>query len=152
MPGKFEYPTGDALVANSFGCEIDKQQLIVKEVSGLKQEFDMIEVKSQTAAGVYQLKKLPGRPKPVTVTVTRALTDDMFFVLWMKGIENGKTDRRDVIVSVFSPQETGKAVKRFTIKDAQPSSLEVTTPQAGGTNALEEKVTLQGVSMLVEKG
>ena len=152
MPGAFEYPTGDALVANSFGCEIEKQKLVVKEVSGLKQEFDMIEVKSQTAVGAYQLKKIPGRPKPVTVTVTRALTDDMYFVEWMKGIEHGKTDRRDVIVSVFSPQETGKAVKRFPIKDAQPSSLEVTTPQAGGNNALEEKITLQGVTMLVEKG
>jgi phage tail-like protein len=152
MPGVFEYPTGDALVANSFGCEIEKQKLIVKEVSGLKQEFDMIEVKSQTAQGVYQLKKIPGRPKPVTVTVTRSLTDDMFFVEWMKKIEHGATDRRDVIVSVFSPQETGKAVKRFTIKDAQPSSIEVTTPQAGGTAALEEKITLQGVNMLVEKG
>jgi phage tail-like protein len=152
MPGTWDFLTGDALVANSFGCEIEKQKLIVKEVSGLKQEFDMIEVKSQTATGAYQLKKIPGRPKPVTVTVTRALTDDMFFAEWMKKIENGATDRRDVIVSVFSPQEVGKAVKRFTIKDCQPSSLEVTTPQAGGTNVLEEKVTLQGVTMLVEKG
>lgn len=144
--------TGDALVANAFGCEIDSQKLIVKEVSGLKQEFDMIEVKSQTATGVYQLKKIPGRPKPVTVNITRALTQDMFFVEWMKKIELGATDRRDVIVSVFSPQETGKAVKRYTIKDCQPSSLEVTSPQAGGTAALEEKVTLQGVTMLIEKG
>jgi phage tail-like protein len=135
MAGSWDWITGDALVANAFGCEIDSQKLIVKEVSGLKQEFDMIEVKSQTATGVYQLKKIPGRPKPVTVNITRALTDDMFFVEWMKKIENGATDRRDVIVSVFSPQETGKAVKRYTIKDCQPSSLEVTTPQAGGTAA-----------------
>jgi phage tail-like protein len=144
--------TGDALVANAFGCEIESQKLIVKEVSGLKQEFDMIEVKSQTATGAYQLKKIPGRPKPVTLTVTRALTDDMFFVEWMKKIEFGATDRRDVIVSVYSPQEVGTAVKRFTLKDAQPSSLEVTTPQAGGTNVLEEKVTLQGVTLVIEKG
>ena len=112
----------------------------------------MIEVKSQTAAGAYQLKKIPGRPKPVTVTITRALTDDMFFAEWMKKIEFGATDRRDVIVTVFSPQEVGTPVKRFTLKDAQPSSLEVTTPQAGGTNALEEKVTLQGVTLAIEKG
>src|SRR3954452_4849595 len=152
MPGPWDMLTGDGLVANAFGCEIESQKLVVKEVSGLKQEFDMIEVKSQTATGAYQLKKIPGRPKPVTVTVTRSLTDDMFFVEWMKKIENGATDRRDVIVSVFSPQETGKAVKRFTLKDAQPSSLEVTTPQAGGTNVLEEKVTLQGVTLAIEKG
>ena len=152
MPGAWDMLTGDALVANAFGCEIESQKLIVKEVSGLKQEFDMIEVKSQTATGAYQLKKIPGRPKPVTLTVTRALTDDMFFVEWMKKIEFGATDRRDVIVSVYSPQEVGKAVKRFTLKDAQPSSIEVTTPQAGGTNVLEEKVTLQGVTLVIEKG
>jgi hypothetical protein len=76
----------------------------------------------------------------------------MYFVDWMKKIEHGATDRKDVIVSVFSPQETGKAVKRFTLKDAQPSSLEITTPQAGGTNVLEEKVTLQGVTLAIEKG
>jgi len=153
MPGVWDFVTGDALVANSFGCEVDGQAMIVKEVSGLKQEFDMIEVKSQTGQGVYQLKKIPGRPKPVTVTITRALTDDMFFAEWMKKIELGATDRRDVIVKVFSPQAgTGTTVKRYTIKDCQPSALEVTTPQAGGTNALEEKVTLQGVTMLIEKG
>jgi phage tail-like protein len=152
MAGSWDFITGDALVANAFGCEVEGQKLVVKEVSGLKQEFDMIEVKSQTATGAYQLKKIPGRPKPVTVTITRALTDDMYFVDWMKKIEHGATDRKDVIVSVFSPQETGKAVKRFTLKDAQPSSLEITTPQAGGTNVLEEKVTLQGVTLAIEKG
>jgi phage tail-like protein len=152
MPGVWDFVTGDGLVANAFGCEIESQKLVVKEVSGLKQEFDMIEVKSQTATGVYQLKKIPGRPKPVTVTITRQLTDDMFFAEWMKKIENGATDRRDVIVSVYSPQEVGTAVKRFTIKDCQPSSLEVTQVQAGATNVLDEKVTLQGITLLIEKG
>lgn len=152
MAATYDWLTGDALVANAFGCEIEKTKLIVKEVSGLKQEFDMIEVKSQTATGAYQLKKIPGRPKPVTVTITRALTDDDYFEQWMKKIEFGATDRRDVIISVFSPQEIGKAVKRYTIKDCQPASLEVTQVQAGATNALDEKVTLHGVTMLIEKG
>lgn len=151
MASPFDFATGDALVANAFGCEIDgAPPLVVKEVSGLKQEFDMIEIKSQTAAGAYQLKKIPGRPKPVTITITRALTEDMTFVDWMKKIENGLTDRKDVVVKVFSPGTT-TAVKTFTIKDCQPSSLEVTTPQAGGTAPLEEKVTLMGVSMTTAK-
>jgi len=94
MPGTWDFVTGDALVANSFGCEIDGQAIVVKEVSGLKQEFDMIEVKSQTSKGLYQLKKIPGRPKPVTVTITRSLTDDDFFEKWMKLIEHGATARR----------------------------------------------------------
>jgi phage tail-like protein len=151
MADPFAFATGDALVANAFGCEIDgAPPLVVKEVSGLKQEFDMIEVKSQTSKGLYQLKKIPGRPKPVTITITRALTDDMTFVDWMTKIENGLTDRKDVIVKVYSPG-TDKAVKTFTIKDCQPSALEVTTPQAGGTAPLEEKITLMGVTMKTQK-
>jgi phage tail-like protein len=147
MADPFDLKMGDSLVANAFGVSIDGiPDFPVKEVSGLKQEFDMIEVKSQTPAGVYQLKKIPGRPKPVTVTITRALTDSMIFVDWMKIIESGVTDRKDVIVKVYSPGTT-TAVKTFVIKDCQPSSLEVTTPQAGGTAPLEEKVTLMGVSM-----
>jgi len=152
MPGTWDFITGDALVANSFGCEIDGQAIIVKEVSGLKQEFDMIEVKSQTSKGLYQLKKIPGRPKPVTVTITRSLTDDDFFEKWMKLIEHGATARRDVTIKVYSPQEPGKAVKTYNIKDCQPASLEVTQVQAGATNALDEKVTLHGVTMEIKKG
>ena len=147
MADPFNLGTGDALIANSFGVSIDGiPEFSVKEVSGLKQEFDMIEVKSQTPAGVYQLKKIPGRPKPVTVTITRALTDNMAFVEWMNIIESGVTERKDVIVKVYQPGTT-TAVKTFVVKDCQPSSLEVTTPQAGGTAPLEEKVTLVGVSM-----
>src|SRR5687767_4338908 len=130
MADPFDLKLGDALIANAFGCSIDgEKDIMVKEVSGLKQEFDMIEVKSQTHDGKYLLRKIPGRPKPVTVTITRALTDDMLFVDWMTKIENGITSRKDVVVKVYSPGTT-TAVKTFTIKDCQPSSIEVTTPQA----------------------
>ena len=148
MADPFNLKLGDSLIANSFGCSIDgAPEFMVKEVSGLKQEFDMIEVKSQTHDGKYILRKIPGRPKPVTVTITRALNDDMMFVDWMSQIELGITTRKDVVVKVFSPGDTSTAVKTFTIKDCQPSAIEVTTPQAGGTAALEEKITLMGVTM-----
>ncbi len=152
MPGKWDLTSGDGLVANSFGAEIEGHPLVVKDVSGLKQEFDMIEVKSQTAQGAYQIRKIPGRQKPVSVTITRQLTDDNYFETWMKGVDKGVTDRRDVIISVFAPDKPGTAVKRYVVKNAQPASLEITQVQAGGTNVLDEKVTLQGERLDIEKG
>ena len=42
----------DAIIGASFGFEFDKHQAKgIMEISGLKQEFDMIEVKTQTADG-----------------------------------------------------------------------------------------------------
>jgi len=67
----------------------------------------------------------------------------------MKAIENGAPDRRDVVVEVYGPGET--APKRtYTVKNCQPSAIEVTQVQAGATNPLDEKITLQGESMDIE--
>ena len=70
----------DAIIGASFGFEFDAHQAKgIMEISGLKQEFDMIEVKTQTADGKYVLNKIVGRPKAGTVTITRALTEDTQF-------------------------------------------------------------------------
>jgi phage tail-like protein len=150
MPA-FDFMNGDAYVTNAFGCEIDGKAIVVKEVSGLKQEFDMVEVKSQSVTGQYQLVKIPGRQKPVTITITRPLTDDPVFEDWMKLITKGVPARKDVTIKVFSPKD-GSTVKEYHVKDCQPASLEVTAPQAGGTAPLEEKCTLHGVSMVIGTG
>jgi phage tail-like protein len=147
----WDWALGDAAVANSFGCTVGGTAVNVREVTGLKWEFDMIEVKTQDATGKYFLRKIPGRQKPVTVTITRALTTDTVFTDWMKKIEKGATDRREVVVTVFTPGST-EAVKRFTVMDCQPSSVEVTQVAAGATNTLDEKITLQGYEIKMEKG
>lgn len=141
---------GDALPANSFGVTIDGQPISVKEVTGLKLELDMIEVKSQTAKGVYIYRTMPGRQKPVTITITRAMTKDMFFATWIKAIEFGVVERKDVTVDVFSPTDKMAPQKTFIIKNAQPSSVEATTAGAGSTSPLEEKVSLKGESLEIK--
>jgi phage tail-like protein len=121
----------------------------VKEVSGLKKELDMVEIKTQSKDGMYFLRKLPGRPKPVTVTITRPLTDNPLFKDWMKAIESGAPDRRDVVVEVYGPGESTPK-RTYTVKNCQPSAIEVTQVQAGATNPLDEKITLQGENMDIE--
>src|SRR5688500_5418651 len=84
-------PDLDTSVGHSFGLEIDgvviKQ---ISEVSGLKLEQDVIELKQNTADGKYVVKKLPGRYKAGEVTLTRGLTGDNSFEKWVKDSRFGK--------------------------------------------------------------
>lgn len=150
--GLFDLSLGDALVANAFKVLIDEKAIPVKEVTGLKREFDMIEVKTQTVDGHYILRKIPGREKPVTLTITRALTANTDFADWMEAIKMGAVLRKKVVVQVLTPGDSKKPVQTFTISNCQPSAIEVTQVQAGATNALDEKITLQGWEMEIKAG
>ena len=145
MPSlSYDEALGDAVAANNFVCEIDGKAIPVKEVSGLKKAIDMVEVKTQSLKGMYYLKKIPGKPKAVTLTITRALTKDPTFIDWMKSVETGKPDRRDVTIKVYPPGPLEKEQHTYIVKNCQPSSIELTQMAAGATNAIDEKVTLQG--------
>src|SRR6478672_360731 len=81
----------DTSVGHSFGLEVDgvviKQ---ISEVSGLKMEQDVIELKQNTPDGKYVIKKLPGRPKAGEVTLTRGLTADTSFDDWAHSSQFGQ--------------------------------------------------------------
>src|ERR671938_2039257 len=84
-------PELDKAVGHSFGIEIDgvviKQ---IQEVSGLKLEQDVIELKQNTSDGKYMIKKLPGRFKAGEITLTRGLTADNSFQKWVHDARFGK--------------------------------------------------------------
>ncbi len=144
-------PELDTSVGHSFGIEIDgvviKQ---IQEVSGLKMEQDVIELKQNTADGKYMIKKLPGRFKAGEVTLTRGLTDDQSFEKWIKDSRFGKmADARKggaIIVYDFE----GSALKRYKLTNAWPKSLEITTLKAGDTSVLSEKLVVTYESLEVE--
>src|SRR5438105_4409110 len=83
-------PELDTTVGWSFGFEVDgitiKQ---IQEVSGLKMEMDVIELKHNTADGKYVNKKLPARSKAGEVTLTRGLSDDTSFQDWIQKAQFG---------------------------------------------------------------
>ena len=55
-------PDFDSGVGHSFGLEFDSVVIKqIQEVSGLKKEQDVIEMKTNTSDGKYMIKKLPGR-------------------------------------------------------------------------------------------
>lgn len=141
----------DAVIGATFGYEMDQHQAKgVMEISGMKQELDMIEVKTQTADGKYVLNKIPGRPKAGTVTITRALTEDTQFADWVKECQEGKLPRTNGSIIVYDTMMN--PIMRYTLVDAQPASLEIGTLKAGDTNVTTEKLTIHHTGIQVEKG
>ena len=133
----------DSSVGHSFGLEFDgvviKQ---INEVTGLKMEQDVIELKQNTSDGKYVIKKLPGRPKAGECTLTRGLTADQSFEKWVKDSQFGKMPdaRKGGAIIVFDYE--GNALKRYKLTNAWPKSLEIGSLKAGDTSVLTEKLVV----------
>ncbi|MFS8095996.1 phage tail protein [Lentzea alba] len=144
-------PDLDTSVGHSFGLEVDgitiKQ---ISEVSGLKMEQDVIELKQNMADGKYVVKKLPGRKKAGEVTFTRGLTGDNSFEKWVKDAQFGKMGaaRKNGVVVVYDYE--GQPIKRYKIMHAWPKSLEIGSLKAGDTSVLTEKLVVTYEEMDVE--
>ena len=136
-------PDLDSSVGHSFGLEFLGVQIkSITEVSGLKMEQDVIELKENGPDGKYVIKKLPGRWKAGEITLTRGLTADNSFEKWVKDSQFGKmTDvRKGGAIIVFDYE--GTAVKRYNLTNAWPKSLEISSLKAGDTSVLTEKLVL----------
>lgn len=136
-------PDLDSSVGHSFGLEFQGVQIkSITEVSGLKMEQDVIELKENGPDGKYVIKKLPGRWKAGEVTLTRGLTGDNSFEKWVKDSQFGKMAnvRKGGSIIVFDYE--GQPVKRYNLTNAWPKSLEISSLKAGDTSVLTEKLVL----------
>jgi phage tail-like protein len=144
-------PDLDTSVGHSFGLEVDGIQITaINEVTGLKMEQDVIELKQNTPDGKYVIKKLPGRPKAGEVTLTRGLTASNSFAEWVKSAQFGQmpSARKGGAIIVFDYE--GKPIKRYKLTNAWPKSLEVGSLKAGDTSVLTEKLVITYEQMEVE--
>ncbi|MFF9144767.1 phage tail protein [Streptomyces sp. NPDC055051] len=144
-------PDLDSSVGHSFGLEFDSVIIRqITEVSGLKMEQDVIELKQNTADGKYAIKKLPGRPKAGEVTVSRGLTEDSSFERWIKDSRFGRMGdaRRNGAIIVYDYE--GLPIKRYKLINAWPKSLEIGALKAGDTSVLTEKLVITYESMDVD--
>jgi phage tail-like protein len=141
----------DSTAGHSFGLEFDSVLIRqITEVSGLKMEQDVIELKQNTADGKYAIKKLPGRPKAGEVTVTRGLTEDNSFERWIRDSRFGQmaSARRNGSIIVYDFE--GIPIKRYKLINAWPKSLEISALKAGDTSVLTEKLAITYEDMEVE--
>src|SRR5262245_20323254 len=146
-------PDLDTSVGHSFGAEYDGVTIkAIQEVSGLKFDQDVIELKQNMPDGKYVIKKLPGRPKAGEVTLTRGLTADNSFEKWVETSHFGKMAdaRKNGAIIVFDYE--GAEIKRYTMRNAWPKTLEIGSMKAGDTSVLTEKITITFEELLVEGG
>ena len=141
----------DSSIGCTFGLEFDG--IVIKaitEVSGLKMEQDVIELKENGPDGKYVIKKLPGRWKAGEVTLTRGLTEDNSFEKWVKDSQFGKMAdvRKGGAICVYDYE--GQAIKRYKLTNAWPKSLEIGSLKAGDTSVLTEKLVLTYERLEVE--
>ena len=144
-------PDGDSSVGHSFGLEFDGITIkSITEVSGLKMEQDVVELKQNGPDGKYVIKKLPGRWKAAEVTLTRGLTGDQSFEKWVKDSQFGKMGdaRKGGAIIVFDYE--GEAIKRYKLTNAWPKSLEIGSLKAGDTSVLTEKLVITCERLEVE--
>jgi phage tail-like protein len=144
-------PDLDSSVGHSFGLEFDGITIkSITEVTGLKMEQDVIELKENGPDGKYVIKKLPGRWKAAEITLTRGLTADQSFEKWIKDSQFGKMDnaRKGGAIIVFDYE--GSAIKRYKLTAAWPKSLEIGSLKAGDTSVLTEKLVLTAERLEVE--
>ena len=145
-------PEMNSSVGHSFGLEVDGVVITqIQEVSGVKLEQDVIELKQNTDKGVYSIRKLPGRMKAGEVTLTRGLTADNSFEKWVEDSRFGKMGaaRKGGAIIVFDYE--GEAIKRYDLVNAWPKSLEIGTMKAGDTSVLTEKLVVTFEEMKVGK-
>jgi phage tail-like protein len=144
-------PDGDKGVGHSFGLEVDGVQIkSITEISGLKMEQDVIELKENGADGKYVIRKLPGRWKAPEITLTRGLSADNSFDKWIKDSQFGKMGdvRKGGAIIVYDYE--GSPVKRYKLTNAWPKSLEIGALKAGDTSVLTEKLVVTCERLEVE--
>ena len=144
-------PDLDSSVGHSFGLEFDGITIkSITEVSGLKMEQDVVELKQNGPDGKYVIKKLPGRWKAAEITLTRGLTGDQSFEKWVKDAQFGKMTavRKGGAVIVYDFE--GKPIKRYKLTNAWPKSLEIGSLKAGDTSVLTEKLVVTYERLEVE--
>jgi len=144
-------PEGDSSVGHSFGLEFDGITIkSITEVSGLKIEQDVIELKENGPDGKFVIRKLPGRPKAPDITLTRGLSADNSFESWVKDSQFGKMGavRKGGAIIVYDFE--GNPIKRYKLTNAWPKSLEIGSLKAVDTSVLTEKLVLTCEAIEVE--
>ena len=144
-------PERNSAVGHSFGLEFDGITIkSITEISGLKMEQDVVELKENGPDGKYAIRRLPGRPKAPDITLTRGLTGDTSFEDWVKDSRFGKMGdvRKGGAIIVYDYE--GNALKRYKLHNAWPKSLEIGSLKAGDTSVLTEKLVLTYEQLEVE--
>jgi len=133
----------DALVAQHFTIEIGSIEIAqFTEVSGLTSEVDVVELKENTSDGKPIIHKMPGAPKPPTITLKRAKSGSKDLWDWHKAMLDGRVLDARKEGSVVLKDFEGAEVSRYNFTGAWISKLSTSTLKSGSNEVLMEEVTI----------
>ncbi|MFD7015015.1 phage tail protein [Streptomyces sp. NPDC059161] len=142
---------GDALTTHNFGLQIDGVMVeYLQEVSSLSMEQDVIEYQQVSSAGKPVIKKLPGVKKAGECTVTRGATQSSTFSEWIKQSIDGNmgSARKNASIIMMDYQEN--PVKRYNLRNAWCTKVEISSVKAGDAAAMTEQVTITFEELVIE--
>ena len=136
----------DVLTAYNFKVEIDSVTIAqFTEISGISSEVGVIEHQEALAAGgKHIIHKVPGRPKPPTITLKRGKCASNDLWKWHLDAVNGKLGaiRKNGSVVVYDHSGV-EEIARWNFTNAWPSKITVGGLDAKKNEILIEEVTLQ---------
>jgi phage tail-like protein len=134
----------DAGTATSFCAEIGGIQIgNITEVSGLKIEIDIIEMKMNEAQkGKYVNRKIMGRKKSGEITLKRYWHAHNSFKEWLDKVDMGQLSgsRKNGVVKLLDT--SGDTLQGFEFINGMAKSLELSNLKAGSTEAIVETLVI----------
>ena len=150
MPTGLDWSKEDALASHLFSLEIDGCSIAqCSEVNGLVQEVETIQHYENNAQGKLVLKLVPGKAKPVTITLKRFSNSSMDLVQWFAQVQQGdvKSARRNGSIVCYD-YNRDKEVARYNFTNAWPSKITHAGSMKADANALmTEEIVLQAESL-----
>jgi phage tail-like protein len=132
----------DAITAARFSITIDGVEIAAfNELEGINAEIAATEYLEASDTGV-RTSKLPGLPKPPTVTLKRGMTGGMELWAWHEAVRKGNMAAARKSASLVMFNAENKPVARYWLENAWPSKLEIGGLKAGSSMAMTETVTL----------
>ncbi|MER0446803.1 phage tail protein [Streptomyces sp. Edi4] len=142
---------GDALTTHNFGLQIDGIMIeYLQEVSSLSMEQEVIEYQQVSAEGKPVIKKLPGVKKAGECTVTRGATHSSSFSEWIKQSIDGDMGSARKNASIIMMDYQDNPVKRYHLRNAWCTKVEVSAVKAGDAAAMTEQVTITFEELVIE--
>ena len=117
------------------------------ECSGLS-----VKIKTETyyEGGVNDQQRIfLGQPQFSEVTLKRGMTNDLVFWDWVSQILSGKTQRRNVNITVFN--QAGETMQCWTLIGAVPVGWKAPSLQANSTTVAIEELTLAYEGLKIAK-
>ncbi|AIV35755.1 phage tail protein [Streptomyces sp. G3] len=143
---------GDSLTSHNFGLQIDGVMIeYLSEVNGITLEQDVIKYpQNNGATGKLEIAVMPGSAKDGSCTVVRGMTQSSAFTQWINDSLEGRMSSARKNASIIVMDYEDNPVKRYNLRNAWCSKLDMSPVKAGEASALTETVTIVFEELVIE--